>query len=66
MAKKSVNRGEGAYVRDGICAYAVWEDTKCVSVMSNEHPGHSESTVTRNVKDKDGATSRRKTSQCQL
>ena len=61
MAKKSVNRGEGAYVRDGICAYAVW---KCVSVMSNEHPGHTESTVTRNVKDKDGAT--QKTSQCQL
>ena len=23
-----------------------------VSVMSNEHPGHSESTVKRNVKDK--------------
>ena len=30
MAKASVNRGEGAYVRDGICAYAVWKDTKCV------------------------------------
>ena len=26
--------------------------TKCVSVTSNEHPGHSETKVTRNVKDK--------------
>ena len=51
MAKKSVSRGEGAYVRDGVCVYAVWKDTKCVSVMSNEHPGHSESKVTRNVKE---------------
>lgn len=47
MAKKSVSQGEGAYVRDGVCVYAVWKDTKCVSVMSNEHPGNSESTVER-------------------
>ena len=57
MAKKSIKRGEGAYVRDGVCVYAVWKDTKCASVMSchvmsNEHPGHSETNVTRNVKDK--------------
>ena len=50
LARKSVSRGDGAYVRDGVSVFAVWKDTKCVSVMSNEHPGHSESTVTRNVK----------------
>ena len=59
MAKKSVSRGEGAHVRDGVCAYAVWKDTKCVSVVSNEHPGHSESKVTRNVKDKDEANQKK-------
>ena len=36
MAKKSVSRGEGAYVRDGVCVYAVWKDTKFVSVMSTQ------------------------------
>ena len=59
MAKKFVSRGEGSYVRDGVCVYAVWKDTKCVSVMSNEHPGHSESKVTRNVKDKDGVNQKK-------
>ena len=59
LARKSVSRGEGAYVRDGVCVYAVWKDTKCVTVMSNEHPGHSESTVTRNVKDKDGVNQKK-------
>lgn len=59
MAKKSVSQGEGAYVRDGVCVYAVWKDTKCVSVMSNEHPGNSESTVTRNVKDKNGVNQKK-------
>lgn len=54
LAKKSVPRGKGVYVRDGICAYAVWKDTKCVAVMSSEHPGHSETTVTRNVKQENG------------
>lgn len=54
-----MSRGEGSYVRDGVCVYAVWKDTKCVSVMSNEHPGHSESKVTRNVKDKDGVNQKK-------
>ena len=54
LSKKSVPRGEGNYVRNGICAYAVWKDTKCVAVMSSEFPGHSETTVSRNVKQKDG------------
>ena len=44
---------KGAYVRDGVCVYAVQKDTKFVSVMSNGHLGHSESKVTRNVKDKE-------------
>ena len=59
MAKKFVRRGDGAYVRDGVCIYAVWKDTECVSVMSNEHPGHYESKVTRNVKDKDGVNQKK-------
>ena len=59
MAKKSVSRGEGSYVRDGVCVYAVWKDTKCASVMSNEHPDHSESKVTRNIKDKDGVNQKK-------
>ncbi len=54
LAKKSIPRGKGNYVRDGVCAYAIWKDTKCVAVMSSEHPGHSETTVTRNVTQEDG------------
>ena len=56
LSKKSVPRGKGVYVRDGICAYTVWKDTKCVALMSSEHPGHSETTVARNVKQVDGKT----------
>ena len=56
LSKKSVPRGKGVYVRDCICAYTVWKDTKCVAVMSSEHPGHSETTVARNVKQVDGKT----------
>ena len=32
----------------------LWKDTKSVRVMSNEHLGHSESKVMRNVKDEEG------------
>lgn len=56
--KSSVPRGDGSYVRDGICAYSVWKDTKCVAVMFSEYPGHSETTVTRNVKQKDGKSNK--------
>lgn len=42
-----------------MCVYAVWKNTKCVTVMSNEHPGHSENKVTRNVKDKDGKNAKK-------
>ena len=31
-------------------SYAVWRDTKCVTVMSTEFPGHSERTVLRTMK----------------
>lgn len=58
LSKSSVPRGDGSYVRDGICAYTVWKDTKCVAVMSSEYPGHSETTVTRNVKQKDGKSNK--------
>ena len=54
FSSQSVPRGQGVYIRDGILAYAIWKDTKCVSVMSSEHPGHSTQMVTRNCKDKDG------------
>ena len=54
LAKSNVLRGEGAYIRDDVCSYSVWKDTKCVAVMSSEYPGHSETTVVRNVKNKDG------------
>ena len=35
-------------------SYAVWRDTKCVTVMSTEFPGHSEHTVLRTAKSKNG------------
>lgn len=54
MMCKLVCQGNGGYVRDGVCAYAVWKDTNCVTIVSNEHPGHSMNTVTRNVKNKEG------------
>ncbi len=59
FSPKTIPRGNGSYVRDGNCVYTVWKDTKCVSVMSNEFPGHSESKVIRNVKDKDGKTEKK-------
>ncbi len=52
-------RGNGAYVRDGTSVYAVWKDTKCVSVLSNEHPGHSENKVTRNFKNSSGVSEKK-------
>ena len=54
FSSQSVPRGQGVYIRDGIHAYAIWKDTKCISVMSSEHPGHSDQKVVRNCKDKDG------------
>ena len=30
-----------------------------MDVMSSEHPGHSEATVTRNVEDKEGKTKKK-------
>ena len=31
--------------------YVVWLDTKCISVLPSKHPGHSDFTVVRNVRD---------------
>uniref|UniRef100_A0A1X7THC1 Uncharacterized protein n=1 Tax=Amphimedon queenslandica TaxID=400682 RepID=A0A1X7THC1_AMPQE len=50
FSQKSLSRGSGAYVRDDTCVYTVWRDIKCDAVVSNEHSGHSEETVVRNVK----------------
>ena len=51
MEHKSGSCGNGSYVRDVICVHALWKYTKCVCVMSNEQPSHSESKVRRNAKD---------------
>lgn len=56
--KKIVNvynrkpRGSGIYLRDKEILYNVWKDTKCVTVGTNHHPGHSDGTVERNWKEK--------------
>ena len=60
LSRKYVSHGAGSYVRDKLCVYTVWKDTKCVSIMSNKYPGHSESKVTRNVKDKHGKNEEKK------
>ena len=38
----------------------LWKYRKCVRVMSNEHPGHSESKVMRNVKGEEGGKKQKK------
>ena len=58
-SKASACRGDGAYVRDGIKVFSVWKDTKCVCVLSSEHPGHSSISVERNVKDKGGKSQKK-------
>ena len=45
-------RGSGIYLRDEAVLYNVWKDTKCVTVGTNHHPGHSTGTVERNWKEK--------------
>ena len=45
-------RGSGIYMRDNEVVYTVWKDTKCVTVGTNQHPGHSDTTVERNWKAK--------------
>ena len=55
LSAASAPRGSGAYVRDDETAYAVWKDTKCMSVLSTKHPGHSENKVQRNTKGSDGS-----------
>ena len=59
LAHKSMSQGDGVYVCDGTLVYVVWNDTKCVSVMSNEHPSHSEGTVLRNVKNNAGVNEKK-------
>ena len=52
-------RGSGICVRDNEVVCTVWKDTKCVTVGTNQHPGHSDTTVVRNWKKK-----RKKTKKC--
>lgn len=47
-------RGDGFYVRDKSVVYCAWKDTKCIAMLSTEHPGHSVCTVKRNTKDSTG------------
>ena len=46
-------RGSGVYVRasNSEAVYSVRKDTKCVTVLTSEHPGHSQGTVTGNWKE---------------
>ena len=50
LAKNAITRSKGIYVRDGTYAYAVWNDPKCVAVMTSENPGQSEDIFMVNVK----------------
>ena len=42
LTKPQVCRVDVAYIRDGVSLYAEWRDTKFVTYMSTEFPGHSE------------------------
>ena len=46
-------------MRNKETVYTIWKDTKCVTVGSTEHPGHSEGMVTRNWKDKESRKQRK-------
>ena len=39
-------------MRDNEVVCTVWKDTKCVTVGTNQHPGHSDTTVVHNWKKK--------------
>ena len=54
LKSDSTPRGTGSYVRVGSIVYSVWRDTKCLSVLSTKHPGHSENKVQRNMRDSEG------------
>ena len=50
FSSNSTPRGKGAYVRNDNIVYAIWRDTKYISVLSSKHQGHSESVVVRNTR----------------
>ena len=54
LSDKETSRGDGYYVRDKSVVYCAWKDTKCILLLSTQHPGHSENTVKRNSKDSTG------------
>ena len=45
LSADSAPRGSGTYVGDDETAYSVRKGTKCMSVLSKKHPGHSENKV---------------------
>ena len=53
LERKQVPRGTGFYIHppNSKNVFVVWKDSKCVTVMSTAHPGHSTSTIKRRVKD---------------
>lgn len=55
LSAKSTCRGDGFYVRNEGVVYCAWKDTKCIVMLSTEHPGHSQNTVKRNAKDSTGS-----------
>ena len=65
LSRKDVPRGVGYYIRepDSLYVFVCWRDNRTVLALSTAIPGHSESVVSRRMKDKDG-TSRRQELPC--
>ena len=55
---RDILRGTGYYIRlaGSREVYTLWKDTKCVAVLSNAYPGHSQDTVRKRVKCRTGFT----------
>ena len=47
LNRSDVPRGTGYYIRDTDDVYVCWRDKKCVTVLSNVYPGHSDVSVSR-------------------
>ena len=56
LNRSDVVRGTGYYLReDSKMVYCAWRDKKCIVMLSCAHPGQSDSTVRRRVKDATGS-----------
>ena len=54
VEKHNITRGTGYFFRcpESDITYCVWHNTKTVTLASTAHPGHSECSVVRRVKDR--------------